>query len=398
VVVNFLNRSNAADVRVYQLLAEKFRLFDGVFGASDEVLGAIESGVDFEKRIVNIYQQCRTPEQISLEFDKLQDELESEITEAKALAQEQLLNNFDQEVIEKVRIAANDSLNRFEDQLWRTTRYFLTPYAHFEDGRHGFTLKKNPFPGETIHSGPYHMGRNVEDANTYRVGHPLAQRILRQCLKLETPPVELRFGLTHSGKRVAILEPHLGQAGWLACAKFSVESFEVEDRILLAGVSDDGQLLDAAVCRRLFDLPARCGQPVLAMPVPALDDLIEMQQQQALEEIGLRNVKWLDVEVAKLDRWSEDLKFGLEQEIKDLDKEIRETKRAASASVALAEKLTHQRTLKALQSARNQKRKDLFVAQDEIENRRDTVIADIEARISENQALSPLFTIRWSLE
>jgi len=56
VVVNFLNRNNAADLRVYQLLDEKFRLFNGVFGASDEVLGAIESGVDFEKRIVAIYQ------------------------------------------------------------------------------------------------------------------------------------------------------------------------------------------------------------------------------------------------------------------------------------------------------------------------------------------------------
>jgi SNF2 family DNA or RNA helicase len=47
VVVNFLNRSNAADVRIYQLLDQKFQLFDGVFGASDEVIGAIQSGVDF---------------------------------------------------------------------------------------------------------------------------------------------------------------------------------------------------------------------------------------------------------------------------------------------------------------------------------------------------------------
>ena len=61
VVVNFLNKNNAADLRVYQLLDEKFKLFNGVFGASDEVLGAIESGVDFEKRIVAIYQKCRTP-------------------------------------------------------------------------------------------------------------------------------------------------------------------------------------------------------------------------------------------------------------------------------------------------------------------------------------------------
>ena len=48
VVVNFVNRSNYADCRVYQLLDSKFSLFDGVFGASDEVLGAMDSGISFE--------------------------------------------------------------------------------------------------------------------------------------------------------------------------------------------------------------------------------------------------------------------------------------------------------------------------------------------------------------
>ena len=61
---------------MYELLNQKFKLFDGVFGASDDVLGSIENGVDFEKRIANIYQICRTPYQIKEEFDKLhQDEL-----------------------------------------------------------------------------------------------------------------------------------------------------------------------------------------------------------------------------------------------------------------------------------------------------------------------------------
>src|SRR4051812_39171728 len=105
VVVNFLNKKNAADQRVYQLLDQKFRLFDGVFGASDEVLGAIESGVDFEKRIASIYQKCRTPEQIQFEFDALQRDLETEIAEGQRDAREKLLDNFDQEVVEKVRIA-----------------------------------------------------------------------------------------------------------------------------------------------------------------------------------------------------------------------------------------------------------------------------------------------------
>ena len=102
-------------------------------------------------------------------------------------------------------------------------------------------------------------------------------------------------------------------------------------------------------------------------------------------------------EIAKLDRWSEDLKFGLEQEIKDLDKEIRDAKRVASAAASLADKLVHQRTLKTLQTTRNQKRKDLFVTQDEVEARRNGLIADIEARMAEGQRLTPIFALRWRL-
>jgi SNF2 family DNA or RNA helicase len=82
VVVNFLNRKNAADQRVFHLLSEKFQLFEGVFGASDEVLGAIESGVDFEKRINDIYQHCRKHEEIKSAFDQLQLELSLEINES----------------------------------------------------------------------------------------------------------------------------------------------------------------------------------------------------------------------------------------------------------------------------------------------------------------------------
>src|SRR5438045_819294 len=89
VVVNFFNQTNAADQRVFQLLSEKFLLFEGVFGASDEVLGAIESGVDFEKRIADIYQRCRTPEEINASFDELQRELNQQIDEAMTRTRQQ---------------------------------------------------------------------------------------------------------------------------------------------------------------------------------------------------------------------------------------------------------------------------------------------------------------------
>jgi superfamily II DNA/RNA helicase len=193
VVVNFLNKKNAADLRVYQLLAEKFRLFDGVFGASDEVLGAVESGVDFEKRIAGIYQQCRTTEQIQFEFDQLQLELQTQISSGQRDAREKLLDNFDQEVVEKVRVDSTAMLDRFNDQLWRLTRHVLAEHATFADDGFSFILHSNPFAGEAINRGPYRMAKGVEDANTYRVGHPLAQRVLARARELEPEPAKVTF-------------------------------------------------------------------------------------------------------------------------------------------------------------------------------------------------------------
>lgn len=121
VVVNFVDRSNEADARVYELLAEKFQLFEGVFGASDEILGSIGSGVDFERRIAEIYQNCRGHEEIKRSFEKLQLELSGEISEAMVKTRQVLLENFDEDVQDKLRIRAEDSnkaRNRYSACCW----------------------------------------------------------------------------------------------------------------------------------------------------------------------------------------------------------------------------------------------------------------------------------------
>lgn len=403
VVVNFLNKANAADVRVYQLLAEKFKLFDGVFGASDEVIGAVESGVDFEKRIVTIYQQCRTTEQIEFQFDQLQQELESQIAQARSDASEQLLNNFDQDVIDRVRVSSGESLGRFQDLLWRLTAFYLAPFARFDTPGHSFYLERDPFSAnarseQPVNPGPYRMGKNVEDANTYRVGHPLAQEVLRSCCGLPTPKVEIRFDLSSSGKRIAALEVLPIRSGWLACSRFTLNGFETEDHILLSSVLDDGQPLESSACKRLFDLHGEAGQPLVLEPPDSLQSEMNKEQQRVLGELEERSGKWLDSEIEKLDRWTEDLKYGLEQEIKDLDKEIRETKRQAKVAVALEAKLPLHRRAKELEADRASKRRDLFNAQDEIDTRKESLISDIESRLRKNADVEVLFVCRWTLE
>ncbi len=125
VVINFLNQRNEADRRVLELLTEKFNLFNGVFGASDEVLGTVESGVDFEKRILEIYQGCRTTGEIEAAFNALQKEMETSI-EARMLSTRQaLLEHFDEDVHARLKVqldAAKAQLDRVGQLFWRTSQ------------------------------------------------------------------------------------------------------------------------------------------------------------------------------------------------------------------------------------------------------------------------------------
>lgn len=79
VAINLLNTDNDADKRVYDILSRKFELFDGVFGASDVALGALESGAGFEKTVLDIYQRCDSKAEFKRAFDNLSKQLTSKM-------------------------------------------------------------------------------------------------------------------------------------------------------------------------------------------------------------------------------------------------------------------------------------------------------------------------------
>lgn len=64
-VVNMLNLKNRAEARIHELLQNKLHLFDGVFGASDDVLGILSDGIDFEREVLKIVQNCRSADEAS---------------------------------------------------------------------------------------------------------------------------------------------------------------------------------------------------------------------------------------------------------------------------------------------------------------------------------------------
>ena len=402
VVVNFLNRKNAADQRVYVLLSEKFKLFEGVFGASDEVLGAIESGVDFEKRIASIYQRCRKHEEIKVAFDQLQLELSLEISESMTQTRRKLLENFDDEVREKLKVRADASvasLNRIERSLMRLTAHELRGHAELIDDS-SFRLNSCPFPSApgAIPLGFYELPRRTGEAHLYRLSHPLAEAVIQQAKSRELPSAVVRFSYEEHEGKVSALELLVGKSGWLTLSAFTVESLDQsEDHLIFGALTDDGTPLDDECAARLFTLPGKVAGPCLTIAPSTVEASIQLRQAGIQRSISERNARFFDAEAEKLEGWADDLKLGLEREIKEMDRLIKEARRAATNALTLEEKLAGQKQIKALESQRNDKRRSLFEAQDKVDQQRETLIAAIEGKLTQTLSSSALFAIRWNL-
>ena len=267
VVVNFINRANQADERVFELLDAKLKLFDGVFGASDDVLGALESGIDFEKRIHAIYQTCRTPEEINTGFDKLQSELEVEIGTALKDARSKLLENFDDDVHRKLRLRDSETktqLSRYGLWLWNLTRIELGNAAAFDNRTHGFSLKSVPSELPHVPTGTYRLvTEKVGEGDIhYRLGHPLAEALIQRAKARSLPPAQIDFHYDQYEGKASLIEQLRGKSGWLRLVCLSVTALEAEDTLVFCGYSDAGDPIDNEIGEKLLAVPAVVGPDV----------------------------------------------------------------------------------------------------------------------------------------
>jgi ERCC4-related helicase len=412
-VVNFIDQTNAADQRVYQLLDEKFKLFNGVFGASDEVLGEIGSGIDFEKRIAEIYNNCRYPEAIQDAFNVLREELRFDITERMEETRLKLLENMDEEVRNKLRMDFEKTkgyLNVFQQNLWKLTRYFLQDYAVFSNDDYSFSLSSNPFLGENIHPGPYMILDTTkdrkkseivvpEDTNVYRIGHPLAQRILNTCKEAATPAKRLVFDYNNTGNKITQLEEYIGKSGWLQVSLLYSSSFDEEEHLVVAACTDDKKPIDADLAKDFFSILAteeeRVYLPEEMMAV--LEEIDYSERQGIAEKTAERNRSFFDAEIDKLDQWAEDMKVGLQREIEDLDAEIKLRKAEARKLLNLQSKVDAQRIIKDLEQRRSDKRRSLFEAQDKIDDQKDSYLTDVEKKLKQKTTVTELFIVQWEM-
>jgi superfamily II DNA/RNA helicase len=397
-VVNFLNLKNRAEQRVYELLDQKFKLFAGVFGASDEVLGVIERGVDIERRILEIVQKARDEDAINAEFDKLQEDLQAQIDGQVLDARKRLLENLDEQVIRQLKTRNGEiqkNLSMFDRSLLLVARAELTEARFHDDDERRFDYEGATYTTEwpLADREGWKFFRMVEGT--------LAPKVVERAKGRQYETTRhLKFQYSAYGNVMGDVQQLRGCKGWVRVSKLRIETPVLTREHLVLSVLPDEKDKEVhfETMERLMSVPAEDMGVAADAPTDELTHLEARRRQELLECAERENAEWLDTENDKLDAYADDLEKAFELEVKGLETEIKEAKKALrGSSLAMAEKLAEKRRIGALEAKRDKMKADFFDRRAQIRAEVDAMLDRIQASLKMDPKTTHLFTIRWDV-
>ncbi len=396
-VVNMLNRKNKAEERIRELLDSKFHLFSGVFGASDDVLGTLMSGLDFEKEILRIVQNCRTEEEAEAEFDALKAKIQDRIDADMENARKRVLETLDADVIDKLHQrnkALGAALPEFKQRLLMVARAELPDAKFHEDGAH-FVWNGATYTVEWPQA-------DEKDWKFFRANDDLGAQLLERAkARPEGPAAGLVFtpkAYPFAGQ-VTAAQALAGRSGWMRIAKARVSSGETaREQLLVAAFDDEGKALDDETVDKLMRVPAHDVACPLEPPAAQLATGMDSAKAKFQAMITAENAKWLDAEQERLERYAEDVEIEIDARIKVLEAEQKELqKQRRNPDISMEEKLDLGRKINRLgddidelKLTKFQRRK---AARREIEDKLD----EFAAMLGRAADITPLMTIRWEV-
>jgi ERCC4-related helicase len=401
-VVNMLNLKNATEARIYELLYEKFKLFEGVFGSSDEVLGSIEQGVDFEKRVLDIVQNSRSGEEIEEQFDILQGELQDSIEADIEDARSKVLEHMDEAVVSKLKDRGGkleDMLGAFERRLTLIARAEL-PEANFhsDDG-----------PRFDLNGLTYTTKWPDADDNDWQffrlIDDNLANDVVEKAKSRNYGADELTL-VFHPDNypfmgQLGDVQELKGKSGWLLVAKASIQTAQApREDLLLSCIDDSGEKIDPKTADKMFLTPAKTisGYEGSA-PKTDLAEVMKGLFSDFTAHVNNQNALWLDEEEDRLDNYAKDIEIELDAQIEEMETEVKELRRdGRKPGLSMDEKLEISRDRKKLERDIDKLKLSKHDRRQEIRDKVGDMLDELADSLNKTPQLEHLFTIRWQVE
>ena len=394
VVVNFINKGNRADERVFELLNEKFKLFEGVFGASDEILGTIESGVDIERRILDIYQQCRSGAEIDAAFNALKAEnaqaLDSQIRETSR----SVLDYFDSDVVKKLNMRKETTIQRlgkYQHMMMRLAKAELASSASFHNDR---------FEYQSLWYDLNWPAAETHDAKFFRPNEGLGEQLIGQAKGRafdQVASLELDYSQLETHR--SDVRNLIGQSGELVLEKYTITSNkQTLEYLLVSACLDNGEALEQDTAKRLLLVPGRSAEALTTINhTGVLEQQLQSSRDFHFAEAEAASERYFEEETEKLEHWSDDRKVALDLRMKQLDKEVTDARRLARQLPSLKEKMDAKRALKKLERERDAIMLDYHEEKKKIEAKEDELLEEAAALLEMTPNKQTIFSTRWML-
>ncbi len=350
VVVNFVNRKNAADERLYDILAKKLKLFDGLFGSSDEIMGALGSGIDFEKRILGIYQTCRDPEAIQLAFDDLQQDLEVEINDRFIQTRHLLMEHYDDDVRRKLRLRndqLSEQLSEIDEEIKEIVQIALGDHLKPTDDPNIFKVNSLPpelvlkvpeeLTGQLVSFRPISVEEKDKGIGRLHLFHPLVSEIIEVTKAQELSNfLSISFEYTKGQHRISLLNDFVGQIGYLFLYKVIFEGIETIEYLLPIAIAyhgDEWVPLSKEQTEKL--LTVTLSENGIAENTPGdisrtIETAHESRKESLTNYLKIVNEEYYDQERERLDLYTEESLMELEDQVDKKKREWNEAKRKLS--------------------------------------------------------------------
>lgn len=404
VVVNFSNKGNLAEARILELLAGKFHLFESVFGASDEVLGAIEDGFDFEKKISAILNNSRSDADIDAAFEELEKTYAQEISSEMAAAKSKVFDNLDPNVQDRLKAYDSQSsviLNKFERLLLSITVRQLKENATFLSDSGNFELHESP-----VHDAKegfyYFKSEPVQNAHQYRFDSPLARYVVDKSIDSDTPCKALTFKLSASERVSASARSLSGKSGELSVKllTFSMRAKQdtiTESYILSGAFTSDGEWLDNEYVSEILDL--HCENVVESHPIDESKFLehLSAAQDKLQSEVQGRNSRYYDQQEELLYRNQQDRHAESEAKIREFRNKEKEARKNAKLEDDPMKQLKFKQEARKWADKAEAEDEDARLARKEMREEATNYLALIEQALKGTKEVIDIFSVKWQV-
>ena len=346
IVANMLNTQNYADKRVLELMEQKLHLFNGLFGASDEILGALESGVDFEKRIVNIYQTCQTPQEIDKAFEKLQKEMQFHLNQQVKQMRSKIIEQFDAPILrlfKRTKTELTKVLSEYDEALFRLCKLYF-----------GDKIRSTSSPGiyKITHKGETkeylfreEKKNEIGKLSRAHTDHPLIKKILQRAKEISTSPIPTTlFYYSKSVAKIKELNKYLNKGGFIFLFKLMIKGVE-EDEILtpLIFVKQNNCFIPLSYNTSCFIVELNSEQineTAKKSPISKKELLAEWEKwrKQAVQKFEKRNERLYIREEERIYRYWDSQALKTKDKIEKLVKEIKDLKRKRQNTIDFGKK------------------------------------------------------------